>query len=251
MSPDLAFLNCISGCSANAEGLCDLVCGQPLLKKHSLGGKDFFSVQSYRSFQGDGIFRALVMRVRTSKNNLPNGIIANREHFHKLANLFSFSVQCNNFFNLSFAQLCAWRIAATKSWFKPCVVSMFDVFRACDPLKVFDSIIGFNPIEVINLVFVRWSFPQKSKSDERVQSFSDGFVPWLRKYHSLVATAYGNWNQDSVLCAFGRTSQPHDPANRTYGVKAFPPWNFAPFFGHDSLLSILATVYPQSTEYAP
>ena len=232
MSPDFALLNRVCGRSTDAQGICDFVCGQSIFKKHPLRGEDFFPVEPYGTFKSIRVFRALMLLVRAAKNDLTNCVIANWKHLHKFAYLRASRVQSDNFLDLFCGQLGAWSVASGQARLESGIKSVLDVLRTCDPLKIFNRVIGFNPVEVVDFVLVRWAWPQKSKSDQRMQSFSYGLVSRLCEDDSLVAFAHGDRNQNPVLYAFGRARQPLDPTNRTNGVETFPPWDFPPLFSH-------------------
>lgn len=150
-----------------------------------------------------------------------------------LGDVFSVFTVCNSaqyLRSVSLGNLGRAGVASDVSAMQIRIVRMLDVFRARNPLKVFNAIVGFDAVNVVSLMRRAWSRASKGFKNQNMNAQGTLTNSRANRRNSQVSEICHALFQNAISARFGGASKSLDVAKRASGVIRFPAGNGFPVF---------------------
>lgn len=208
---------------------------------------DFISVKTPCAFQSLWGNWARRIGIRASVQIINNSSVRNRQ----LCRYFFWFQTClGKFYDLRqifLAEPCTRRIGSTLNRMKRHVVRVFDILRSGYPFEVFNSVIGFNTINVVDFVPVCRRVSDEGSCNQAVDQHVFVNAARARKINAKISVTCFNWLEQPVAFTVSGTAEALNVPLTANRVNPFPPWHIFPCLRHsfnERLFSTLSLTTP-------
>lgn len=231
MTPRKSAFDALNGSAGHAVAFANGGAGQSLFKQGAdngnVGFNQFVPAKPLAAHVRSGDVPPVMAR-----NHIVYGFGGNAVLARKITPVFAGRNALENVGNVSLGQLCGACIAANISTVKVGIVSVLDVFRSRDPLKIFRSVVQFVAVDVVDLMLRTGSGADKGHNDKTMQHHRALLVADANGSNGQIAAPVTARHRiDDAILGTSRTARHAlDATKRACRVIAFPAGNFFPLF---------------------